>query len=187
MNTKNNQRFLETEIRMEATMLKLMKYTEFEKITVKKICEVAQVNRSTFYAHFIDIFDMLDKMEAVLHKEMLDKYTGTSGENLAFSEKSFIPFLQHIKEHSYFYKINLQNRKVYPIPQGYDQMWNQIIKPRCLKAGITSEEDMIYYFISFQAGFTMVLKHWVDTGCKKGEDEVAAIIKNCIPTILNEK
>ena len=63
MNTKNNQRFKDTEIRMQSVMLELMKYMEFEKITVKKICEKAQVNRSTFYAHFIDINDMLDKME----------------------------------------------------------------------------------------------------------------------------
>lgn len=60
MNTKNNQRFKDTEIRMQSVMLELMKYMEFEKITVKKICEKAQVNRSTFYAHFIDINDMLD-------------------------------------------------------------------------------------------------------------------------------
>ena len=59
MNTKNNQRFQETERRMEACMLELMKHYEFEKITVKKICEKAQVNRSTFYAHFIDIFDII--------------------------------------------------------------------------------------------------------------------------------
>ena len=62
MNTKNNQRFKDTEIRMQSVMLELMKYMEFEKITVKKICEKAQVNHSTFYAHFIDINDMLDKM-----------------------------------------------------------------------------------------------------------------------------
>lgn len=48
MNTKNNQRFKDTEIRMQSVMLELMKYMEFEKITVKKICEKAQVNRSTF-------------------------------------------------------------------------------------------------------------------------------------------
>lgn len=36
MNTKNNQRFKETEIRMQSAMLELMKYMEFEKITVKK-------------------------------------------------------------------------------------------------------------------------------------------------------
>lgn len=53
MNTKNNQRFRETEIHMEAAMLKLLKNTEFEKITVKKICETAEVNRSTFYAQYM--------------------------------------------------------------------------------------------------------------------------------------
>lgn len=71
MNTKNNQRYRETEIRMDAAMLELMKHTEFEKITVKKICETAGVNRSTFYAHFTDIYDMLDRMEDFLHQELL--------------------------------------------------------------------------------------------------------------------
>ena len=46
MNTKNNQRFRDTEIRMEASMLDIMKHTKFEKITVKKICEKAQGNSS---------------------------------------------------------------------------------------------------------------------------------------------
>lgn len=31
MNTKNNQRFKDTEIRMQSVMLELMKYMEFEK------------------------------------------------------------------------------------------------------------------------------------------------------------
>lgn len=188
MNTKNNHRFQETEIRMETAMLELMKHTEFEKITVKKICEKAQVNRSTFYAHFIDIFDMLDKMEAFLNRELIETYrVSYSEKNLVFSEKSFVPFLRHIRKHSYFYKINLQNRKSFPIKQGYEPMWNEIIKPRCKKAGITLEEDMLYYFISFQAGFTMILKHWVDTGCQKDEAAVAAIIRNCVPAALREE
>mgnify|MGYP000766243208 FL=1 len=97
MNTKNNQRFCETEIRMEAAMLKLLKNTEFEKITVKKICETAEVNRSTFYAHFIDIYDMLNKMETALHRELLEGYKDKKDYSL-FSEKSFIYFLEHIKK-----------------------------------------------------------------------------------------
>ena len=36
MNTKNNLRFKDTEIRMQSVMLELMKHMEFEKITVKK-------------------------------------------------------------------------------------------------------------------------------------------------------
>lgn len=62
-------------------------------------------------------------------------------------------------------------------------MWNLIIKPRCQAAGITSEDEMMYYFVYFQAGFTMVLKRWVDTGCKESEAIIAQTLKNCIPAV----
>lgn len=187
LNVKNNQRFRETEVRMESAMLELMKNTEFDKITVKKICEEAKVNRSTFYAHFIDIYDMLDKMEEELRKEMLDSYSdGNTEEYQMFSEKSFIRFLSHIKKHKYFYKINLQTRTKFPLKQGYKQLW-AIIHPLCEKAGITSNDEIMYYFVCFQAGFTMTLKRWVDTDCKEKEEELAKILEGCIPTILVRK
>lgn len=185
MNKKNNQRFKDTEISMEVAMLNLMKTTEFKKITVKKICEKAMVNRSTFYVHFIDIYDMLDKMEIELRKELLNSYDHSQN-NIAFSEQSFIQFLEHIKKHQYFYKINLQTRKSFPLKQGYEELW-KIIQTRCQKAGIDSDEEIMYYFINFQAGFTMTLKHWVDNNCQLPTQEIARIIKNCIPQIWQTK
>lgn len=186
MNTKNNQRYQETEIRMEAAMLKLMEHTDFEKITVKKICETAGVNRSTFYAHFTDISDMLGKMEYHLQQELLDAYPAQSNlEDMMFSRQLLEPFLKHIRKHQYFYRIALQTRKEFPLPRGFDSMWNQIIKPRCQRAGITSEAEMMYYFVHFQAGFTIVLKRWVDTGCSQSETELAQVIENCTPVIWN--
>lgn len=185
MNVKNNQRFHDTEVRMEAAMLDIMKDTDFEKITVKKICEKAKVNRSTFYAHFIDIYDMLDKMEVELRSEMLNSYSHSKKQEYQmFSEESFILFLKHIKKHKYFYRINLQTRKKFPLEQGYEQLW-AIIEPLCKKAGIISSEEIMYYFVYFQAGFTIILKRWVDTDCKEDEVQLAKIIKNCIPTVLS--
>ena len=183
MNTKNNKRFHDTEIRMEAAMLEIMKNTEFEKITVKKICEKAEINRSTFYAHFIDIYDMIDKMEKELSKELLNQYSAYS-ELQVFSEESFIPFLRHIKKHKYFYKINLQTRKDFPLKQGFERLW-EVIKNICIQNGITSDEEIMYYLIYFQAGFTMTLKHWVDTDCKEDEAKLAKIIRKCIPSTLS--
>ena len=184
MNKKNNHRFRETEIRMQTSMLEIMKNTELKKIAVKKICEKAGVNRSTFYAHFIDIYDMLDKMQIELRKELLESYKDT-GKYTVFSQESFIFFLKHIKKHKYFYKINLSTRNTFPIQDGYEEVLN-IIKSRCEKHGINNEEEILYYFIYFQAGFTMILKHWVDTDCIASEEEIAAIIKKCIPNIFTE-
>jgi AcrR family transcriptional regulator len=182
MNTKNNQRYQEMAARMEQAMLHFMETTDLEKITVKKICEAAQVNRSTFYAHYLDIYDMVDQMETHLHEEMLSHYEETSPP-VFMPDASMIPFLTHIREHRYFYRIALRTRRQFPLKQGYDHMWNLVIKPRCEKAGITSESEMMYYFIYFQAGFTYALRHWVDGGCVESEETIAGILESCLPAI----
>lgn len=184
MNTKNNIRFREMEIRMEAAMLELMKHTEFEKITVKKICEKANVNRSTFYAHFIDIYDMLEKMESHLHVELLNSLPkGSMPEQMMFLEELTIPFLQFIKRHQYFYQIALKTRTEFPLKQGFDGMWNNVIKPKCQQAGIFLESEMMYYFVYFQSGFTNILKRWLEQGCMESEEEISRLLHNCIPNI----
>ena len=185
MNTKNNMRYREMETRMETAMLDFMKHTAFEKITVKKICEKANVNRSTFYAHYLDIYDMVDKMESHLHHELLASLpVDSSPEDMMFSEHLIIFFLQHIRQHQFFYQIALKTRKDFPIKQGYEGMWNRVIKPRCMRAGIRSEAEMMYYFVYFQSGFTMILKRWVDTGCTESEEQIAHLLSNCLPAVL---
>lgn len=185
MNTKNNKRFQAMDKKLKDTLLELMKITDYDKITVKKLCETANVNRSTFYAHFSDIPEIMRQMEEHLNQEFLDSYTEVEKYSDVFTSWPFVPFLKHIKKHSYFYKIALKERKSFPLTQGYEPLLNEIIKPKCIEAGITSESDMMYYFVYFQAGFTMLLKRWVDNGCIESEQEISNIIRNCIPSIWN--
>lgn len=169
---------------MEAAMLELMETTEFEKITVKKICETAKVNRSTFYAHFTDIYEMVEKMEKRLSRELLESYPEScEPAEMWFSEDLIILFLKHIRKHRYFFRIALKTRRDFPLKQSFNAMWSQVVKPRCQKNGIMSEEEMMYYFVYFQAGFTMALKRWVDTGCGETEEEMAQTLLNCLPKI----
>lgn len=175
MNTKNNQRFRDTEIRIEAAMLKLLKENEFKTITVKRICETAKVNRSTFYAHFTDIYDMLDKMETYLYQELNQCYE----KNNASSDSPLVIFLRHIKKHQYFYRIALHAKKEFPLAHGYEPFWNQIMESKSKKDSL-SENEKMYHYIFFQAGFTMILKHWLDRDCIENEIEFAKIIENSI-------
>lgn len=189
MNTKNNQRFRSMDQKLKATLLELMKTTEFERITVKKICETACVNRSTFYAHYSDIFEIMEQMEEYLSQELLGGYAScalkaTKG-NAFFPTWLFIPFLYHIKKHSYFYKIVLRQRQEFPLAQVYEPVWTQIITQICQAAGITSEAEIMYHYVYFQAGFKMVMRRWVDTGCQESEEAMARILRHCVPGIWN--
>lgn len=45
------------------TLVDLMLEKEVGKISVKELTQKADVNRSTFYLHYLDIYDMLEQME----------------------------------------------------------------------------------------------------------------------------
>ncbi|MDR3333740.1 MAG: TetR family transcriptional regulator C-terminal domain-containing protein [Treponema sp.] len=54
-----------------------MKVKKITTITIKEICEAADINRSTFYTHYTDQYDLLRQIEeeALLSfKSMLKKY-----------------------------------------------------------------------------------------------------------------
>ncbi|MBR4319184.1 MAG: TetR/AcrR family transcriptional regulator [Oscillospiraceae bacterium] len=44
-----------------------------EKITVKELCELARINKSTFYAHYLDIYDLSDKIESEITAEIMNQ------------------------------------------------------------------------------------------------------------------
>ncbi len=59
MTRKNDLRVIKTKKILFDTLLKLMKQKNFEKIKISDICEEALINRSTFYAHYEDKYELL--------------------------------------------------------------------------------------------------------------------------------
>ncbi len=53
------------------SVFKILKKKRLSDITVKEICEDADVNRATFYRNYLDIFDLYEKMEEDLTTEAL--------------------------------------------------------------------------------------------------------------------
>lgn len=55
--------------------LELRARKPIEKITVKELCEKAQINKSTFYTHYRDIYDLSETLEAQLADEITASMT----------------------------------------------------------------------------------------------------------------
>lgn len=181
MNIKNNERFQNTEIKVQQALLEILQCKDFSKITVREICSLAHINRSTFYAHYWDIYDLIDKTECTIHKKLLSIYIGTGITKTNFLTSKYITiFLKFIYQYRNFYRVRLQTRKNFPIEQGFEPLWNNIIKPYCQKIGFESENEMMYYFVYLQAGFTMMLKRWVDNDFNESPEELSEIILKCI-------
>ena len=58
---KSESKYYNTAVKMDEALLTLLEKKDFEYITVKEICEKADVNRSTFYLHYETVGDLLDE------------------------------------------------------------------------------------------------------------------------------
>ena len=54
---KNESKYFNTALKMDEALLTLLEKKDFDFITVKEICVVANVNRSTFYLHYENTYD----------------------------------------------------------------------------------------------------------------------------------
>ena len=182
MNTKNNQRYRDSEKRIQDALVKLMENQELEAVTVMDICKEAHINRTTFYAHYEDIYDLMSKVERLIRQELYEEFRvrGVGMQNV-FHHDYLIYFLRHIEKNKNFYRICLRHRVKFPLEEGFDQLWESVVKPHCQQRGLTDERAMLYYLTFYQAGFTSLLRKWVEDGCREAPEELCSILLGCLP------
>jgi AcrR family transcriptional regulator len=67
---KTDGRVRYTKMVIKESLLQLLAEKPIQKITVTEICELAQINRATFYTHYRDVFDLLEQIENELFAEL---------------------------------------------------------------------------------------------------------------------
>ena len=60
---KSDARVRYTQRVIKESFLFLLREKPINKITVKEVCELAQLNRATFYAHYSDCFALMESIE----------------------------------------------------------------------------------------------------------------------------
>lgn len=82
------------------TFWNLYEKKRIEKITVSEICQLANINRSTFYSYFKDVYDVLDTIEArfLPTKENYLRYKNTP-QNRQLEFKNFLEKFEKNKKY----------------------------------------------------------------------------------------
>ena len=73
MTNKNDLRVIKTNKALFNALLDLMKEKTFEEIKISDVCSKALINRSTFYAHYNDKYELLVDFINVLKEEFVNE------------------------------------------------------------------------------------------------------------------
>lgn len=60
--SKTDARFAKTDKKIREAFFSLLKSEGFSKLTIKQLVSKAGINRGTFYLHYLDKYDLLDKV-----------------------------------------------------------------------------------------------------------------------------
>lgn len=166
MNKVNNKRRRDSQNRIERVFMQLLQNKDVNQISVSEICKLAQINRSTFYANYLDIYDLADAVQKRMEETVLGLYR--EEQEQAVRTHDFTKLVYHIKENPVFYKTYFKLNVGDKLRFGaYD------IKD----AAAYYDRHIDYHIEFFRHGFNAVIKMWLSRDCAESPEEIIAILK----------
>ncbi len=186
---RSESKFKNTAVRMQQALIDLLEEKEFNDISITDICEKAGVNRSTFYAHYENLYDLLKETQESAITEFFDSlnsdigpsdFSKMSADELIFiSPQYLVPYLTFIKKNRRLYEV-YNNSNVFAVGEMDKQLIENIFVPIYAKNGVTDRrvvEYMSHYFISGVSAITM---EWVKRGCEDDILFICEVISICV-------
>lgn len=181
MNVKNNRLNRETDEKIIRTVYRMMtqEHLPVGKITVREICEEADVHRSTFYAHYRDVYDLVEKVEQSMSRQLTEAFFRKLDEK-ASARDCFTEIFTFIREHREFYLYYLTESRQF----GVLQLAWETIRDRAAAVsadpesfGARSAEEMEYHGIFFLTGMTAMVRLWLQRGCREAPETLYDLLR----------
>lgn len=166
MNVKNNKRRRESQEKIEKAFIELLQKHQVKDITVSDLIKVTGLNRSTFYANYLDIFDLADKTREKLERDFSNLFADYD----YFNQRSgALKMFYHIKENQLFYQTYF--KLCYD-----DKHLISVYDPKRAEQEHMSE-NLKYHIEFFRNGLNAIIKLWLAGGCKESPEEMAQVLK----------
>lgn len=163
MNVKNNRRSQDTEAKVEEIFLHLLSRKHISKITVRELCEGAQITRTSFYGHYQDVYDLLDKVQERMTGQVVRILEEEWSRNSRDVHFALIQTFRYIEENGEFFRYFLKNADM------------KIVFSSGQLAGLfgpSLSRDEQLYLTFVVGGLNALLMYWLETGCKETPEEL---------------
>lgn len=158
---------------IETSFLELLEEKPASRITVTQLCERAQINRATFYKHYLDIPDLLEKIE----QDLFERIQSTFDQKQVRLKQSLVDMMRYTQEHRrHFMALGGEHGDPDLMTKTFRLCYQHAdpLLARNLHSMQEEERKMLYQFLSHGAGAVLTL--WIRDGMRQEPEEVAQVI-----------
>ena len=177
-----DRRVRKTRRQLRECLITLLKEKKVQDITVRELTDMADLNRGTFYLHYKDVFDLLEKTEAELQEDFNQLVCKHDAVDL--KQRPSVIFNE-------IYSLVYDNADLIEILLGENGDLNfvnrlkQLIREKCLKdwmevfrSGNAAAFDAFFSFIV--SGCIGLVQYWLQTGLKETPAQMAKLTEHII-------
>lgn len=170
---ENDRRVIKTKQNIRDSFFKILKEKPINKITVSDIIRKADINRSTFYFYYDDIFDMIEQINNEIFDCFSKEIVSTS-----FKFTEYEDYKNYIERYLIFCKENVEICNFITTNGCNNDLANRIRKS--IEAvipnskAVFSESVPEYYLTTFAiSAILYTILEWIDKGMKVAPSDMA--------------
>lgn len=175
MNTKNNQRTRLSKMLFKNALMDLLKEKgSINKVSVRELCDKAELNRSTFYAHYQEPNDLLIEIETELLDATEEHLKKIGAENEIGAHKYILSFLQYIRQNDKPFRALLIDSTD---PEFRSRFMQQSIIQFVENLRIVLPKELEQYIFSYILnGSTGIIIQWIRSDYAADENEIVNLL-----------
>lgn len=158
------------------TLVPLMKEYPIAKISIKMLCDRAGINRGTFYAHYADVYDLLDQIQKEIIEELSPHVSGSAfSEQTKLTVKALEQILNYAKSNAELFEVLLSENGDFAFQREIMLLAQEknIQTLRHMKHLQTNVSEYLQYFVV--NGALSVIRKWFADGMKESVPEMAEL------------
>lgn len=175
--TKIDRRKQYTRMVLKDSLMSLLKEKPISAITVKELCEVADINRSTYYAHYTDAYDLLYKIEEEFIEDMIEtlmkfNFVKEEEEALRMTEK----IIEYISANKDICQTLLSDHGDPNFQKRLMNITQQFAMNSWIKNASLDEQTSKYFSLFVVSGSFHMIKNWLENNIDLSPKEMAEMI-----------
>lgn len=168
-----NRRVKMTKWLLKDAILMLLETRSLDKVTVTDICAAADVNRSTFYAHYEDVYQLLREIEDGMLERVPELPIPYGNQPDQQGLERLREFLDYVKSNARLYRVML-------IRRDGGAFFNRAVgamMAAARRSGPIGDERLMRYDCAYRLNGTIgIIREWIEDGFTMTPEEMARII-----------
>lgn len=172
-NQNDGRRVRMTKMLLKSSLIEIMKTKSIHTISIKEICEGADVNRSTFYRHYDTQYDLYDDIIEDIAVDIAAIHSDPEVENY-MSLEFLIKVLEYIENNREKFLVMLSDKGKISLGEAFTRFTNRFIDHENMS-------DIELYVTQFlAAGLTSTMWTWLNDEKRRSPRELASLLYSII-------